>query len=537
MKLRFAILIAAIGAIAAPAVASAATIEVPADFTTIQQAVDAAAPGDTVAVNPRQNPYRQNVEVTVSDLTITGVNGRPVVNAFNPMNSITPAFDITANGVSISGFEIHHGGGIECVADNCTFTDLVFRGRNSSDCIGIIGRQGRVTDSDFEGCDSHAVEVNGNRARIEGNSAQLTDSDCYFVDGKRLRFSDNTAVRCEDGEGLEAFTSNSLIEESLVRQTDNAGFRVEGEDNEVTGNSVFDNDSDCYNVADGKGLLFQDNSGEDCEGAELNGNRIRAIGNEFAHVGDGPCLDVNGDRGVLSRNVVGPCWKGIEVSGENPTVTVNTVTRVHTDDGINVSCSDTGGPATVACEEGLVANNVVEQSGDDDEGISVFDDSTDGGFEISDNVSNQGLGDGFQLQVDNALITRNVAMENGSEEEPGFDLIGDGNLIEDNVAIRNGGEGFTLAGDDNEMNRNLAEANGIDGIRVGGLDNVLFGNQAFLNLAEGIQNDGADARIRNSRSSDNEGIDCANDGMILVNSGNECGDGSDFTEPSSGLDR
>ena len=46
----------------APASAGGATIEVPADYATIQEAVDSAAPGDLILVSP--GTYHEAVDVT-----------------------------------------------------------------------------------------------------------------------------------------------------------------------------------------------------------------------------------------------------------------------------------------------------------------------------------------------------------------------------------------------------------------------------------------------------------------------------------------
>jgi parallel beta helix pectate lyase-like protein len=60
-----------------PATASGATIEVPADHPTIQEAVDAAAPGDLVLVSP--GVYHEAVNVVTPELTIRGLDRNEVI--------------------------------------------------------------------------------------------------------------------------------------------------------------------------------------------------------------------------------------------------------------------------------------------------------------------------------------------------------------------------------------------------------------------------------------------------------------------------
>ena len=72
-----------------PHAASAATINVPASYATIQGAVNAASPGDTIVVSP--GTYQEAV-VVAKRLTITGTgtgSGRPVVDAGGADSAIT----------------------------------------------------------------------------------------------------------------------------------------------------------------------------------------------------------------------------------------------------------------------------------------------------------------------------------------------------------------------------------------------------------------------------------------------------------------
>ena len=74
-----------------------------ADFTTIEEAVDEANPGDTIIVYP--GTYTENIDVNKDNLTIQSGNGADatIVQAANPDDHV---FEITASYVSISGFTI-----------------------------------------------------------------------------------------------------------------------------------------------------------------------------------------------------------------------------------------------------------------------------------------------------------------------------------------------------------------------------------------------------------------------------------------------
>ena len=60
-----------------PSTTAGATIEVPADQATIQEAVDVATPGDLVLISP--GVYHEAVNVTTPELTLRGLDRNEVV--------------------------------------------------------------------------------------------------------------------------------------------------------------------------------------------------------------------------------------------------------------------------------------------------------------------------------------------------------------------------------------------------------------------------------------------------------------------------
>lgn len=82
--------------------ASSRIIRVPNNYPTIQAAVDAASPGDTIIV--RDGTYTENIDVNKS-LTIQSASGADstIVQAANPNDYV---FEVRANYVNISGFTV-----------------------------------------------------------------------------------------------------------------------------------------------------------------------------------------------------------------------------------------------------------------------------------------------------------------------------------------------------------------------------------------------------------------------------------------------
>lgn len=79
------------------------TYYVPDDYSTIQAAVDAASPDDTIIV--RDGTYIENVEVNKERLTIKSENGAEVT-IVQVANSHDHVFEVTADYVNISGFTV-----------------------------------------------------------------------------------------------------------------------------------------------------------------------------------------------------------------------------------------------------------------------------------------------------------------------------------------------------------------------------------------------------------------------------------------------
>ena len=81
--------------------AESAIIYVPDNYLTIQAAVDAASPGDTIIV--RDGTYREGITIN-KQLTLRGING-PVIDATANVGTKN-GINVRTNGVNIEGFKI-----------------------------------------------------------------------------------------------------------------------------------------------------------------------------------------------------------------------------------------------------------------------------------------------------------------------------------------------------------------------------------------------------------------------------------------------
>jgi len=171
----------------------AAIIYVPDDYPTIQGAVNASSPGDTIIVG--DGNYTENIAVTVDHLTIKSQNGAgsTVVAAADPYTDI---FDVRVEHVSISGFTVtgatgKYQAGIYLTGDGyCDIHDNTVL----DNYYGILveySYNNTLTNNTAKGnsLDGIIVGLSGNNT-LTGNTANEND---YF--GIRLYFSAPNTLR------------------------------------------------------------------------------------------------------------------------------------------------------------------------------------------------------------------------------------------------------------------------------------------------------------------------------------------------------
>jgi nitrous oxidase accessory protein NosD len=168
-------------AIGAAQYADAATITIPDDYTTIQEGVDAASPGDIVYV--RAGMYPEHVTVSTS-ITLQGENRETTIICGQGTGNCV---HITTNDVTVSGFALDSGSrGIFAEnVSNIEITDCS-AAHNEDDgfkfhyCTGSEIRDCDVTDTfDPEGTEGYGVHL-------------WHSGDCLL---ENLRIFDNPGIR------------------------------------------------------------------------------------------------------------------------------------------------------------------------------------------------------------------------------------------------------------------------------------------------------------------------------------------------------
>jgi parallel beta-helix repeat protein len=186
--------------------ASPATIYVPDNYPTIQAAVNAADPGDTIIV--RDGTYAENVDVDKGYLTIESENGAEttVVEALDPHDHV---FRVTADYVNIRGLTVRNANaagwtwvtsGI-CLSSvsHCTLSGNIL----TNNIAGIIlenSRSNTLTGNEFSGNWYWAVRLASSDANtVSGNAFSNTG---YY--GLELAGTGNTVIG-------NTFTNSGLL--------------------------------------------------------------------------------------------------------------------------------------------------------------------------------------------------------------------------------------------------------------------------------------------------------------------------------------
>ena len=177
------------------------------DFSTIQAAINAANPGDTIVIGP--GTYHENITINKAGLTLTGAAaGVVIAGTFRADNSITgstAAFFTTATSYSTAS-----GNGVTITADNVRLQNLTISGFNTDIELG-------------DGVDHPHLEnvtltdaVNGIR---KGTAADITDLTIMGGKISEIYLGINFAKAVTVGDGLvTGMTINGTLFEHITQK-------------------------------------------------------------------------------------------------------------------------------------------------------------------------------------------------------------------------------------------------------------------------------------------------------------------------------
>ncbi|PAB61289.1 right-handed parallel beta-helix repeat-containing protein [Anaeromicrobium sediminis] len=332
-----------------------AIINVPDDFSTIQEAVNSASEGDVILVKSKENnqPYNEEVTITTDNIRIVA-NGKDVVLQ-GTVGSLNPAFRLSnVTGVEIKGFKIqnYHRG---ILIDDGSFNRII---RNetmdTSDGITCVFSSGNLIWK-------NEVKGNGTGFGIcaieQANSNWITENVVHgYVVGLFIATSagnalvGNLSFNNEAGFALFDGASNTLLLcNEVFKNENNFGVNVdEGP------NSVFINNKIKYN--DESGLLLR--SSQNCfvsknELKKNNGNGIITRGVSNFNIIQENKIEKNKENGI-----------NLATSADKNTIIRNCI-ECNNEDGINIEGDE---------------NNIVQNKVCNNKVLDIDDNGTDNEF-------------------------------------------------------------------------------------------------------------------------------------------------------------
>ena len=270
--------------------ASSATIDVPGDFATIQEAIDASVDGDRIRI--AAGTHTENGIVVDKGLTIFGAGiGTTVIDADNPVAIV---FLIVADNVTIRdmtvqnssqvvrffldggiidntllrrinflnnasrGIELHNNTTVtNLVVDQCNFesTGIAFRISSSGHLDGAVFQTSTFTSNNMaiyvanDGATStmNDVMIRGNTFTDHTQEHGLTGIAIYFEEGQNVTIRNNMFVdNRRDIQILKWYqaeipVSNINIRENVMMGTTDAVFAIFNADNANSGQTRFEN--------------------------------------------------------------------------------------------------------------------------------------------------------------------------------------------------------------------------------------------------------------------------------------------------------
>lgn len=367
--LAVAILLGLTGVVmAGPALAQDDTHTV-SDGESIQNAIDDASPGDTIRIE--SGTYREQIDVTVPNVTLVGVGDNPVIEG---TRSNTSVVTVTAPGVTLDSLTVTGGEGIGVIDEQNRTVSETGDGIKADGADGLRIVDSRVTGNDGWGINVRrspntvvadstltnnvwdgVIVVSSNGSVVRDNEA----SDNGIEEGLRrrhgIRFTNTShgliAGNAATGNAYGGIlftnpTTNNTVRNNEMRANGNRGFGTFGafRDNRVVNNTIADNANfGVLTYAPGGNNTFAD-------------NLVRGNG------GTGISVDDTDDN-TVRNNTVTDSYIGITARQATGTTIANNTVRDGDFAGVSVSKS----------VRVLVDGNTVTESG---LGLRVIDDTT-----------------------------------------------------------------------------------------------------------------------------------------------------------------
>jgi parallel beta-helix repeat protein len=379
-------------------------------YTTINAALTAAHPGDTINVNP--STYTEQLTITKANLTLKGITVSGAHPTIRSPGSVTP--------VSVGGFNIG-AALVDITAGGDTVTNFTINGATNTDgnlYSGVRVRSGgsaTISSNTITGLITTSsqlfgigIQIGTNRGGGSGATATVTSNTIQNYFGAGILVDGSQASATIKSNTITGRGSGNNGETEYGVQVSRGAFG-DVESNTISGNSNANNSGGIYFFQDGgvNSLAKFNNVSNNDVGIWLdtssasNNGKIQVVSNTVTgNTGFAGILDQFSNGVVIQSNTVSNnnTFNGIALANaSNVQVTSNTVTN-NASDGIY----DFQG----------TSNQITNNTSNNNNGNGIFLDHTTGDT-ISQNTLRNNLGAGlYLLFCSNITISNNTISNN-----------------------------------------------------------------------------------------------------------------------------
>ena len=374
----------------------AAELHVPKQHSTVQAAVTAAGPGDTVVVAAGVHAGPVTVPSTKAGLRIVGEGKVWIENDPTPVET-GAVFRIQAANVTLEGLGIRHGGangadpisgGVNVIGDGVTLKKLRIH-RSKGPAVRVVGDGARVVACQARG-GRDGVLVFGDDALVANCDLRTIQGDGIAIDGKNATVRGCSVVRARKC-GIRVKKGGATVRKNKVVAAGEEGIAVHG-----SVPDIFDNEVRMTGGGAPSILVVLDSDHTITTPGRIRNNRC--------FDGDGAGIRMSGEgTGRIDKNKVARCGvgaaftgttaAGIEAFGKH--VLDNDVTDC-AGDGIRAS-----GHTTL-----VVGNRIL---GCLEDGLQITGGTN---IEVRDNVTRSNFGEGFENGGSGTVFIGNVSKKN-----------------------------------------------------------------------------------------------------------------------------
>lgn len=376
----------------------------------IQTAVSAASPGDTILVRP--GVYNESVAIPVGKdrLRIVGAGAGKTIVDGTGLGAVDGFRIDESNFVTITGFTVRNFG-----------SDGIF-----VDTSDNVIRNNEATQNGEDG-----IRIDGNRNLVLNNKATQNGSDGIevvvgtrnYVIGNVTNRNTGSGIYCAGGTDRTAILDNEACENGAE------GIGVRSDISWIVGNRTADNGTDGIDVDVADDVFVYGNTSKDnaLDGLEVTGVGILAVKNNLIKNGgsgiDIAANDQNGEDSELRQSLIYANEMSYNTQdGLSGRATMTNVVVLRNDvdengdDGIDLDGGD--------------ANRVLFNDVDDNQGRGIDVDEDSDGNLIDDNLVDDNHGSGIRLDPD---ADDNAVRANKLDGNRPFDILAEPPADADNT--------------------------------------------------------------------------------------------------------